>query len=76
MVRQSISIALLIVYIASVTLSGNDMEYRINEAKMNYILAKDYCTLDEFGEMNYYLYCNSWFKGRSVRFSKQTVHHQ
>ncbi len=62
MVRQSISIALLIVYIASVTLSGNDMEYRINEAKMNYILAKDYCTLDEFGEMNYYLYCNSWLR--------------
>lgn len=58
MIRQSISKALLIVYIACVMISGkDDMEYRINEAKTDYMLSKDYCPMDVFRDMDYYLFC-------------------
>ena len=60
MIGQSISKTLLITYIASVIILGDDMEYQINEAKRYYMLSQDYCTIDEFGEMDYYLYCNTW----------------
>lgn len=57
-IRQIISKALLIVYIASVMISGeDDMEYRINEAKTDYMLSKDYCSMDVFTDMDYYLFC-------------------
>ena len=59
MIRQSISRALLIVYIAYVTLSRDDMEYNIHEAKRHYMLSQDYCTIDEFAEMDYYLFCDT-----------------
>ena len=60
MIRQSISLTLLIVYIAYVMISGgDDMEYNINEAKRHYMLSQDYCTIDEFEEMNYYLFCDT-----------------
>ena len=58
MIRQTISKALLIVYIACVMISGeDDMEYRINEAKTDYMLSKDYCPMDVFTDMDYYLFC-------------------
>lgn len=58
MVGQSISKALLMVYIACVIISGkSDMEYRIDEAKMDYTLSRDYCTMDELTDMDYYLFC-------------------
>ena len=60
MIRQSISLALLIVYIACVTLSGeDDMEDRITEAERYYVSAEDYCSIDEFEEMDYYLFCGT-----------------
>ena len=59
MIRQSISRALLIVYITYVTLSGDDMEYNIHEAKRHYMLSQDYCTIEEFEEMDYYLFCGT-----------------
>lgn len=60
MIRQSISLALLIVYIACVTLSGeDDMEDRITEAERYYVSAEDYCSIDEFEEMDYYLFCDT-----------------
>ncbi len=59
MIRQYIAKTLLITYIASVVLSGNDMEYNINKAKMGYMLSQDYCTIEEFEEMDYYLFCGT-----------------
>ncbi len=75
MIRQSIARALLITYIACVTLSGeDDMEYKINKAKMGYMLSQDYCTIDEFEEMDYYLYCNNWlWKGVSGSQNKPSI---
>ncbi len=58
MIRQSISKTLLIVYIACVVISGKDnAEERIEEAKMDYVLSQNYCTMDELIDMDYYLFC-------------------
>ena len=59
MIRQSISKTLLIVYVACVIIFGDDVEYQINEAKRYYVLSQDYCTIDELGEMDYYLFCDT-----------------
>lgn len=60
MIRQSISLALLIVYIACVMILGeDDMEDRITEAERYYVSAEDYCSIDEFEEMDYYLFCDT-----------------
>ncbi len=59
MIRQYIAKTLLITYIASVVISGDDMEYNINKAKMGYMLSQDYCTIEEFEEMDYYLFCGT-----------------
>lgn len=59
MIRQIISKALLIVYIACVMISGDDTEYRTHEAERAYMLSQDYCTIDELGEMDYYLFCGT-----------------
>ena len=59
MIRQYIAKTLLITYIASVVISGDDMEYNINKAKMGYMLSQDYCTIEEFEGMDYYLFCGT-----------------
>lgn len=61
MIRQSISTALLIVYIACMlVLDEDDTEEKVEEAKRYYACSQEYCTIDEFEDMNYYLYCNTW----------------
>lgn len=59
MLRQIISKTVLIAYIACVIISGDDTEYRIHEAERYYKLFQDYCTIDELGEMDYYLFCGT-----------------
>ncbi|RKI80426.1 hypothetical protein D7V83_14015 [bacterium 0.1xD8-71] len=60
MIRQYIAKTLLITYIASVVISGkDDTEESIAEAERYYMLTKDYCSMDELGEMDYYLFCDT-----------------
>lgn len=67
MIRQTVSKTLLIVYIACmIILDEDDTEEKVEEAKRYYTVSQEYCTIDEFEDMNYYLYCNTWlWKGAS-----------
>lgn len=61
MIRQTVSKTLLIVYIACmIILDEDDTEEKVQEAKRYYEVSQEYCTIDEFEDMNYYLYCNTW----------------
>ncbi len=75
MIRQSIAKALFITYIACVViLGGDDMEYKINEAERYYMLSQDYCTINEFEEMDCYLFCDTWLnKSTSGSQSKPAI---
>lgn len=75
MIRQSIAKALLIMYIASVMVLGeDDAEYRIKEVKTDYMFAKDYCAMEELGEMDYYLFCDTQLnKGTSGYEGKPSI---
>lgn len=60
MVRRSIWMGLLILHIMGVAASGEKgMEEIIEKDVNNYMLVKDYCSVDEFEDMDYYLLCNT-----------------
>lgn len=64
MVKRSIWMGLLILHIMSVAASGEkDMEEIIEKDVNNYMLVKDYCSVDEFEDMDYYLFCNTMWGG-------------
>ncbi|MGN0280456.1 MAG: hypothetical protein ACI4C4_13980 [Lachnospiraceae bacterium] len=59
-VRRSIWMGLLILHIMGVAATGEkDMEEIIEKDVNTYMLAKDYCSVDEFEDMDYYLLCNT-----------------
>lgn len=60
MISKSILKVLLMLYIiCGVIAREENMEEKINEAESNYVLAGEYCNMDEFGEMDYYLFCHT-----------------
>ena len=75
MIRQSVAMALLITYMACVVISGkDDTEERITEAERYYVSAKDYCSIDELEDMDYYLFCDTQIsKGAGGCKSKPSI---
>ena len=60
MISKSILKVLLMLHIiCGVIAREENMEEKINEAESNYVLAGEYCNMDEFGEMDYYLFCHT-----------------
>lgn len=60
MVMRSIWMALLILRIMGAVISeGDDMKEEVEEDLRDYMNAKDYCSIDEFKNMDYYLFCDT-----------------
>ena len=60
MVMRSIWMALLILRIMGAAISGkDDMKEEAEEDVRDYMLAKDYCSMGEFKNMDYYLFCDT-----------------
>lgn len=56
MIRQSILAVLLMSYIVCGVITGEDsMEEKIEETKRYYASAEEYCSMEDLGEMDYYL---------------------
>lgn len=60
MIRQSILAVLLMSYTVCGVISGEDrMEEKIEETKRYYAAAEEYCSMEDLGAMDYYLFCNT-----------------
>ncbi len=60
MAWQSILKVLLIVHIIPVVISGgNGMEEKTETDNVYYMLTNDYCSMDEFEDLDYYLFCDT-----------------
>lgn len=60
MVMRGIWMALLILRIMAAAISGrDDRKEEAEEDVRDYMLAKEYCTIDEFENMDYYLFCDT-----------------
>lgn len=60
MVMRSVWMALLILRIVSAAISGESyMKEEAEKDVRDYMLAKDYCSIDEFENMDYYLFCDT-----------------
>ena len=60
MIRQSILAVLLISYTVCGVISGEDrMEEKIEETKRYYVATEEYCSMEDLGEMDYYLFCHT-----------------
>ncbi len=60
MVMRSIWMALLILRIMGAVISGrDDMKEEVEKDVRDYMIAKDYCSIDEFKNIDYYLFCDT-----------------
>ena len=75
MIRQSILAVLLMSYIVCGVISEEDsMEEKIEETKRYYAAAEEYCSMEDLGEMDYYLFCDTQLrKGASGYEGKPSI---
>ena len=61
MIRQSIlAVLLMACIVCGVTLDKDDkMEVKIEEIEEGYVPTGEYCSMEDLGEMDYYLFCNT-----------------
>lgn len=75
MIRQSILAVLLMSYtVCGVILGEDSMEEKIEETKRYYATAEEYCSMEDLGEMDYYLFCDTQLnKGASGYEGKPSI---
>lgn len=76
MIRQSIlPVLLLPIVICGVILGRDDkMEAKIEETEKGYAPTTEYCSMEDLGEMDYYLFCNTQLsKGATGLESKPSI---
>lgn len=58
-VRKNKWIALLMLYIVTLVLMGNGRKEKIERDVKNDMFTENYCNMDEFEDLNYYLFCDT-----------------
>ena len=59
MVRQSIWLGLLVLLITTSIPRSNGMKEQMESDVKEYMIMEDYCGMDEFEELNFYLFCDT-----------------
>ena len=75
MLRQSIWVGLLAFLMAAPLSMDNDTKEELEKNVKDYVVTKGYCDMEDLGEMDYYLFCDSQLhlKGSSAGFTFRPV---